>query len=216
MGVNRVEVYKAIEDGKLGIGIRVNDVNANLQDLLDAWEPLSDDASVYKKYAADGAVCKGCQVNCCHTAYVMPDLIAFKQMAACAGYDYPGFIEHCLQKDKLSAGLLQMQIPCRFLQENVCSIYPVRGLICRFYLCAEVLGQTQQLIYAITLAGITATRVFAEQTGLLPPIIPGGLNSFDRMITRLIEEQRSEEQVRLFLGAEKYADIPLQPFLHGD
>ena len=48
--MNNIEVYNAVENGTLGIGIRVKGP-ATVQDLLDAWQPLCDDQSLYKQYA---------------------------------------------------------------------------------------------------------------------------------------------------------------------
>jgi hypothetical protein len=41
-----------------------------------------------------------------------------------------------------------------------------------------------------------------------------GQSSFDLLLQRLLNEYRSHEQVKLFLEAENYSDIPLQPFLN--
>lgn len=214
MGIKPVELYKEMEDGKLGVGVRINNDYASLQDLLDAWQPLCDDASIYKQYAPGNySVCRGCQVNCCSTAYVLPDLIAFKKMAEWIDCDYQSLAQRYMQKDKIDIGLLRMTLPCAFLQDSICSIYPARSLICRFYICTEILGATQQLIYSITITGIAAARVWAEQEGIVQSISCGGQTSYDLMLNRLIDEYRRHEQVKLFLTAADYGDIPLQPFL---
>lgn len=213
MGIKPVELYKGMENGKPAVGVRING-QANLKDLLDAWQPLCDDASIYKQFAPGNySVCRGCKVNCCHTAYVMPDLIAVKKMAGYLKTDYRSFISAYMQADKTETGILQMKLPCAFLQGGICTIYPVRSLICRFYICTDILGFTQQLIYSVTLTGIAATCVWAEQEGLVQSICERGQGSFDVMLKRLIEEYRHHEQVKLFLKADNYEDIPLQPFL---
>jgi len=214
MGIIPVELYQDREDGKPAVGVRTNGP-ATLQDLLDAWQPLCDDASIYKQYAPDNySVCRGCQINCCNTAYVMPDLIAVRKMAEYLKTDYRSLIERYMQVDKAEAGILQMQLPCAFLQEGICSIYPVRSLICRFYICTDILGATQQLIYSITMTGITAAAVWAEKEGLVQSMADRGQSSFELLLQRLLNEYRSHEQVKLFLEAENYSDIPLQPFLN--
>ena len=214
MGIIPVELYQDREDGKPAVGVRTNGP-ATLQDLLDAWQPLCDDASIYKQYAPDNySVCRGCKINCCNTAYVMPDLIAVRKMAEYLKTDYRSLMERYMQMDKTEAGVLQMQLPCAFLKEGICSIYPVRSLICRFYICTDILGATQQLIYSITMTGITAAAVWAEKEGLVQSMSNRGQSSFDLLLQRLLNEYRGHKQVKLFLEAENYSDIPLQPFLN--
>jgi len=210
---NPVEVYQAIENGQPGIGIRVSGP-ANLQDLLDAWQPLCDDSSIYKTYAeGNHNLCKGCQINCCSTAYVIPDLICFKHMASLLKIDYADLLSRYFQSEKLAAGLLRMQPnPCVFLQDNICIIYPVRSLICRFYICTRLMGETEELIYKIAWSGAAATQVFAEENGLLPQSRPG-ISSFDRLFINLLQEYREQEGVNLFMQAREYTEVPLEPFL---
>ena len=57
------------------------DDEATLADLLEVWEPLSDDPGVGKKYASGSDSCQGCINNCCNSAFVIPDLIAFKAIS---------------------------------------------------------------------------------------------------------------------------------------
>lgn len=212
-GRNNVEVYNATEKGKLGLGIRINGP-ASVQDLLDAWQPLCDDQTIFKQYATGNyALCKGCQLNCCSTAYVIPDLISFKNMASLLSLDWPDFVGHYFQKEKREVGLLRLQPnPCVFLRNNICSIYPVRSLICRLYVCTPLLGDTEELIYKIAWTGAAATQVFAEQQGLIQGN-GAGSGSFDRLFTGLLEEYRESEGVASFLQAQTYEDVPLHYFL---
>jgi len=214
-GTNRVEVYNGLENGTLGIGIRVNGP-ATVQDLLDTWQPLCDDQSIYKQYAEGNyALCKGCQLNCCSTAYVIPDIISFRKMAASLNLDLADFIARYFQGDKLGVGLLRLQPnPCVFLKDNICTIYSVRSLICRFYICSPLLGDTEELIYKIAWTGAAATQVFAEQMGLIKGNRLGS-SSFDRLFIGLVEEYRGTEGVKSFLQAQDYRDIPLHHFLPG-
>jgi Fe-S-cluster containining protein len=214
MGIKPVELYMEEEDGKPAVGVRINDDQASVQDLLDAWQPLCDDATVFKQFAPGNySVCRGCQVNCCNTAYVMPDLIAFKKMAAAVDCSSSEFVAQYMQEDKIDSGLLYLKLPCTFLNNNICGIYEQRSLICRFYICTDIIGFTQQLIYSITLTGIAATRVWAEQQGLIKGSGGHGQSSFDLMFNRLLEEYRHHEQVKLFLAAPDYNAIPVAPFL---
>ncbi|QGU00872.1 hypothetical protein SYNTR_2278 [Candidatus Syntrophocurvum alkaliphilum] len=212
---SKVKVYTEIENDKLGIGIKVIDKKATVADLLESWQPLCDDNSMYKKYAANNyAMCKGCTINCCSSAYVIPDIISFKKMASLFDNDYNRFIKDYFQTDKVKNGLLRMQPePCIFLKDNICSIYLIRSLICRFYICSDLLGETEQLIYSITVAGISATHLFAEQNGLLKHNTSSGMTSMDKMFKELIEEYKNTDRTKAFLQATEYSDIPLELFL---
>lgn len=208
-----VEVYHGQEDGQAGLGIKVI-LPATVQDLLAAWQPLCDDQAIFKQYArGHHALCKGCQRNCCATAYVIPDLVSFRHMAEMMGMAYDDFVARYFQAEKLAVGLLRMvPEPCIFLQDNICSIYPVRSLICRFYLCTPLLGQTEQLIYKIAWSGAAATQIFARQQGLVPEPGPGA-SSFDRLFFGLLDEYRNSSGVASFLAARDYRDISLHHFL---
>ncbi|MGI5879112.1 MAG: YkgJ family cysteine cluster protein [Syntrophomonadaceae bacterium] len=216
--MSKIEVYQEQQDGIVRTGIRVHDDHASLQDLLEAWQPLCDDTALYKYYGQNnGSVCRGCTANCCDTAYVIPDLIAFKRMAAYLGLGYADFIRDYFQTEKTRRGLLRMlPEPCVFLKERICTIYPLRSLICRFYLCTPLMGDTEQLIYDITWTGITATRIFAERHNLIEAPCSGGYTSFDLLFNNLIEEYRYHTQVQYFMTAHDYADVPLAPFLEAE
>ncbi len=213
--MSKIEIYSGIENGETGIGVRVRDKEASLADLLYAWQPLCDDDSLFKLYGnSNYSACKGCIHNCCNTAYVIPDLISFKKMAGYFKCDYQEFIRKYFHEEKVSLGLLRMKPnPCVFLENNICTIYPIRSLICRFYLCSNILGDTEQLIYSITWTGITATQLFAEKNGLINTDIINGLSSFDMLFKNLIEEYRNSSNVQLFMQADEYSEIPLLPFL---
>lgn len=212
--MKKIEVYTSLENGKTLLGVKVNDPAASLQDLLDTWQPLCDDTIIHKAYAPGfHDVCKGCQVNCCDTAYVIPDLIAFKKIARYLGLDYKDFIKHYFQQEKLAAGLLRLvPNPCIFLQNKICSIYDIRTLICRFYICTPLAGETEELVYKISWAGGAATQLYAEQQGLIQKDPQAGLSSFDLLFCNLINEYRDTPMVEAFLKADDYKDIPLHLF----
>lgn len=214
--MSKVEVYQQREHGIVKLGVKVHDPRAHLADLLQAWQPLCDGAGIYKQYGNNGcAPCRGCVTNCCNTAYVIPDLISFKRMAAWLGQEEADFLAGWFQSDKLARGLLRLQPnPCIFLQDRVCTVYPLRSLICRFYLCSPLLGETEQLIYSIAWSGAAATQLYAEQKGYLPRPSQGGFTSFDLLFVNMLEEYRYHPGVQLFLTAHDYQDIPLAPFCH--
>lgn len=211
----KIEVYQGEESGTLGIGIKVVDKSANLEDLLNAWQPLCDDTSLYRPYGnGENSPCKGCTINCCNTAYVIPDLIAFKKMAEHLGLSHAEFIDKYFHTDKVKHGLLRlMPEPCIFLENNICTIYQVRSLICRFYLCSKILPETEQLIYNIAWTGVAATQLYAQEQGLIRNISRQGLTSFDQLFLNLVEEYRHNPNTLLFKDAKDYKDIPLLPFM---
>lgn len=114
--MTKIEVYQTVEDGIVKLGARVNDPEANVADLLEAWQPLCDDESIYKIYGHNHySACKGCPNNCCDTAYVIPDLISFRNMAAQLQVTEPEFIQDCFDQDKWALGLLKIKSnPCIF------------------------------------------------------------------------------------------------------
>lgn len=211
-----VYVYKEYEGGKLGLGVRVTDEQATLADLLSAWEPLSGDPAIYKAFAANHyADCRGCQVNCCRQAYVIPDLIALKRMSAYLGIAELDFARNYLDAEKLGITIPRLQTsPCIFLQEGLCTVYPVRTLICRFYLCTQILGETEEFIYTITLAGMAATQQYLAEAGLFDEQDGQvGLTDYEQHFLRFFGEYRGTRMVEAFLGARDYTEIPLSLFL---
>ncbi|SHG51460.1 Putative zinc-or iron-chelating domain-containing protein [Thermosyntropha lipolytica DSM 11003] len=207
--MKKVEVTK--ERGKIKIA-RI-DRAASLKDLLDAWQPLCDDKEVAKLYADESNICKGCKINCCHTAYVIPDIIAFKKLASFYRLDYRQFISIYFQEEKVKRGILRLKPePCIFLEDNICSVYPLRTLLCRFYLCSEIEGNTEELIWNITWTGIAATQVFARQNGLLQNIHNNGLTSFDLLFKKNIDYYAQSPNVLKFMQAEGYEEIMLRDF----
>lgn len=213
ISLDKVQVYYCYEAGDEGLALRIRP-NANLMDLLNAWQPLCDQSIYHKKYASNrNQSCRACLHNCCDTAYVIPDLIAFKKMARHTACSYENFVNQYFEAEKRAIGLLRMRPhPCVFLKEQICTIYPIRSLICRFYLCTDLRGDTEQLIYYISSLGMAATHQFARQQGLLGdkkcPV-----SSMDQLFLHLFEEYNSSPLLSYFLHAENYEEIPLQPFL---
>jgi len=216
--MSKVEVYQTIEDGIVKLEAKVHDPKANVADLLEAWQPLCDDELIFKAYGQDNhSACKGCPNNCCSTAYVIPDLISFRSMAAQLHMTEPEFIERWFDQDKYALGLLKIKSnPCVFLQESICNIYPLRSLICRFYICSDLTFDTEQLIYSIAWSGAAATQIYAQQQGYLPAPALGGYTSFDRIFVDLVEAYRELPGVKSFLLADSYQDVPLKHFLKAD
>lgn len=213
--MNKVELYQGFENGKDKIGVKITDSSATLDDLLAAWQPLCDDERLHKMFASDfHCACRGCQVNCCNTAYVIPDLIAFHRMCAHLNLGEGEFALKCLDQYKRSLGFLRLSPnPCLFLRDNLCTVYAGRALLCRFYICSDIMGDTEQLIYSVTWSGIAAAQIYAREKKLIPRHPGGGFTSLDLMLAKTIEEFSHHPGVEYFRQARDYTDIPLMPFL---
>ncbi|MGI6434565.1 MAG: YkgJ family cysteine cluster protein [Syntrophomonadaceae bacterium] len=212
--MDKVRVYYCNDAENEGLALHI-DPAASLMDLLNAWQPLCDQSAYRrKKYASNlNQSCRACAHNCCDTAYVIPDLIAFKKMARYTACSYESFVNQYFEAEKRAIGLLRMRPnPCVFLQDQICTIYPIRALICRFYLCIDLRGDTEEFIYHISSLGMAATHKFARQQGLLGNE-NGPVSSMDQLFLRLFDEYDSSPLLSYFLQAENYEDIPLQPFL---
>lgn len=210
-----LELYTGIEQGKPALGIRIKG-EASIQDILDLWQPLCDDVNIFKSYApGNHSACRGCQNNCCLTAYVIPDLISFKKMAGHLHLSYREFLSaDYFDAEKLAAGIIRMKPnPCVFLQDNICTVYPRRSLICRLYICCQLMGDCEQLLYSICWVGSAATQLFAEREELIGDMGGGALSSFDLMFKGLLDEYRFDPRLELFLQADDYSDIPLSAFI---
>ncbi|MGI6412620.1 MAG: YkgJ family cysteine cluster protein [Syntrophomonadaceae bacterium] len=198
------------------IGVKLLNQNATLFDLLEAWQLVCDDRNLDRRYAGRLNLCHGCLSNCCNTAYVIPDLISFKSIAQAKGLSYFKFLKDYFSPEKLKLGLAMLKFnPCIFLHNGSCTIYPLRTLLCRFYLCTDLPGSLEQLIYYISGVGITATQVYLQTTGLLGSDKSAGYSSFDKMFFNLIEEYQKDPNIELFLQAQSYQEIPLKPFIEG-
>lgn len=208
----RVEVYKDYENGTLGLGVRVVDDEATVADLLEVWEPLSDDPGVSKRYDSGRGSCRGCVNNCCNSAFVIPDLIAFKALCRETGVSAEESLERWFDPESRDAGILRWRYgPCIFLKERLCSIYRQRSLICRFYLCTNMLGETEQMIYSVVTAGISALYVWLEERGLITQV-DRGLTGFDLALLDLVKEYRDHPGTMEFLKADGYHEVMLKAF----
>lgn len=213
--MEKVKIYNRQVNNEQLVAVEILDPTATLADLLEAWQPLCDDASIYKLYAADNhASCRACIANCCNTAYVIPDLIAFRKMALVLNCDYPEFIKEYFHAGKVELGIPRLSPnPCLLLKDGICTVYPVRSLICRFYICTGLTGETEQLIYDLAWTGAAATIVFARERGILPAGSEGGYSSFDLLFKKLLDEYQDDPRIQLFLQGVEYSDIPLKPFM---
>ncbi|NLG32761.1 MAG: YkgJ family cysteine cluster protein [Syntrophomonadaceae bacterium] len=198
------------------IGVKLLNQDATLFDLLEAWQLVCDDRNLDRRYGDRLNLCRGCLSNCCNTAYVIPDLISFKSIAQAKGLSYFKFLKDYFSPGKLKLGLAMLKFnPCIFLHNGSCTIYPLRTLLCRFYLCTDLPGSIEQLIYYISGIGMTATQVYLQTAGMLDSDKSAGCSSFDKMFFNLIEEYQQDSNIELFLQAHSYREIPLKPLIDG-
>lgn len=212
--MSRISIEQIDEAGCSVLHLEVLDQAASLQDVMDAWQPLCDDEGIFKKYASGHyAACRGCTLNCCNAADITPDLISFKKMASLLKMDYRSMLKQFYDPVSLQAGLIKMKSnPCVFLEEKCCSIYPVRSLLCRFYLCTELSGSTQELLYRISLLGSVATQQFALQESLVSADAEPHAG-FDLMVWKYMQNYQSHPAVRAFQEASNYCELPISLFL---
>ncbi len=213
--MSKIRVTVEEEKGEVCLKVSINDSLASIADLLEAWQPFCMDANIYKAYApGNHNDCKGCLINCCETAFLIPDLIAFKKICTFTKQDERTFIHDCFDCNKTHLGLLRLKSnPCIFLKNKVCSIYDVRSLMCRFYLCTNLASDTEQLLYTIAGVGCAATQVYALNNSLLPPSNDSGSTSFDRLFINLFRNYENDPRINLFLESDEYHQIPLAPFI---
>jgi len=190
----------------------VVDEDATLADLLEVWEPLSDEPGVGRKYAPGSDSCRGCVNNCCNSAFVIPDLISFKAICRDQGVSPAEALQAHFDGESLQAGILRWKYgPCVFLRDRLCSVYRYRSLICRFYLCTNILGETEELIYSVVTAGIAALYTWMEERGLLAPARKG-LTGYDQTMLDLIDRYRNHPGTREFLQAGSFSEVLLRAF----
>jgi len=213
--VQKIAVEIGWENNKQVLAVKINDPDTNLADLLDAWQPFCDNKTINKLYAAERhKECRGCEINCCNTAYLIPDIIAFKKICQNFDLDYHEGTRRFFAEDKIDLGVMRLKgNPCCFLKDGLCQIYTNRSLLCRFYLCTDIAADTEQLLYSLAWTGSAATQIFASEQKLLPGEPRKGSGSFDRLFLDLQQQYQRDTRVQLFMEARDYNEIPLKPFL---
>jgi len=197
---------------QVGLDLEIIGSGHSVADLLTVWQPLCDDEKVFKQFAAgQHAACISCVNNCCNSAYVTPDIISLRRMAAHTGLSLAAYANRYLDADKLSLGLPVLKQPCPWLAaEGRCDVYEARSLLCRFYLCTPLSGQLEQLIYSIALVGVVSS---AQELGLNISLTGLAMSSFDRLNLEEIVAWSGHPGVAAFCQAANYQEVPLDIFL---
>ena len=114
--------------------------------------------------------------------------------------------------ESLAVGILRWKYgPCVFLRDRLCAIYRERSLICRFYLCTNILGETEEMIYSVVTAGIAALYLRLEEKGLLT-FRGAGLTGYDQALLDLIQRYRDHPGTMEFKKADSYHEVMLRAF----
>lgn len=164
-----LEIFTTEIDGEQGLDVRIWSHKATVHDLLLALQAPANDPTVFKPYhKARYARCEGCTYNCCKPNDITVDLIAAEALAHVLGLSLRRFAEAYL---KLSSDIPYPEFkrrPCPFLQDNRCTVYQERALICRLYLCTPMTDKLEKLRGAVLLAGEAALRRRLSELGLGP------------------------------------------------
>lgn len=143
---------------------------ARVNDLLQAFQQATDDKLIYKpQLKTRYGVCAGCRDNCCRQFEINPDFLSATKIAKSKGM---GLKEYSLKFLDFNEDLYFPKFigkPCPYLKSNLCTIYPIRPLICRLYLCTPMSDSLENLRAAVCYMGEGALIVELLKEGLLPP-----------------------------------------------
>ena len=142
---------------------------ATVSDLLHAIQEATDDSNIYKpQLKGQYGICAGCKTNCCRQHDITPDYLAVKRIAELKGLSLREFSERWL--DVSSEGVFPQfkKRPCPFLEENLCSVYQQRALICRLYLCTPMGETLEKIRAAVSYMGEGALRIKLMEEGIGP------------------------------------------------
>jgi len=156
-------------DGENGLDLGCINSDATVADLLLAMQGPADDPAVFKPYHKERyAPCAGCRYNCCKSNDITVDLFASIALAKRLNLSLEEFASQYL---KLNADATYPEFkrrPCPFLQENLCTVYSDRALICRLYLCTPMGDRLEKVRGAVLFAGEAALRQRLVEMGLGP------------------------------------------------
>lgn len=216
----RVAVFPKELGGRAGLDLVVLEPDATVADLAAALDPFAGEAPVYKRQLRGGGGCAGCRESCCTTSIIAPEPISWRLTAAHLGLTEAELADRCLDPVARAHGVaVYRSFPCTFLRDHLCSIYPVRSLICRLFICCPYTGVLEDLVHHIMGAGAAALRARLAARGLLGPLRPlggaGYAGEFARWYTLWQGGGPSgvpAAAANPFHGAETYADLPLRAF----
>jgi Fe-S-cluster containining protein len=156
-------------DGENGLNVARVSPDATVSDLLKAMQTPADDPLVYKPlHRSRYGVCAGCVYNCCKSNDIPLDLISARAIAFSLGLSLASFAQRFLKLDHTSLFPEFRKRPCPFLNNNLCTIYEQRALICRLYICTPMSETLEKLRSAALLMGEAALRQTLVEQDLGP------------------------------------------------
>ncbi|MCL2498555.1 MAG: YkgJ family cysteine cluster protein, partial [Symbiobacteriaceae bacterium] len=128
-------IYRDIE-GATGLELAAISPTATVASLFPPLQLAGDDPLLPKReHPARLAVCAACRNNCCRRYPIVPDVIAVRHLATKFGYSIENFAKKYLTlPDNFLLAEFQGS-SCPFLSQELCTVYDLRPLLCRFYLC---------------------------------------------------------------------------------
>lgn len=174
MNFARLVVFTKEQNGQTGLDLCVLDDDATVSDLVDALAPMSEEPSVYKSYHPQhhGSCC-GCKDNCCTNSLIPPDLASLSSLSEMKGVSLAEIVEQVCDPEALDRGyLLLRSFPCLFLEDDRCTIYPYRPLICRLFICTPLSEPFQELIFRILGRGISDLQSSLPEAAMDRPFGP--------------------------------------------
>ncbi|MGE5654542.1 MAG: YkgJ family cysteine cluster protein [Bacillota bacterium] len=167
----RLVVFTKQINGLTGLDLCILDEEATVADLVDALAPMSEDPTVHKSYHPQhrGSCC-GCKDNCCTHSLIAPDLKSLSSLAALKGYALDEIVQQTCEPQARKRGYLVLRsFPCLFLDNDRCTIYPYRPLICRLFICTQLTDAFQELIFRVLGRGISELHAaLLKQETVLP------------------------------------------------
>lgn len=127
---------------------------------------------MYKRHLRGAGSCRGCVGGCCTTSIIAPDVLSFRWTAQRLGLSSAEQVCRFFDAAALGRGELRYRsLPCAFLDpgENICTIYPVRSVICRTFICCDYTPDLEDLVHNVMGGALAALLEQLREEGVLPP-----------------------------------------------
>lgn len=170
----RCKVSRLILEWKLDLGepqLEIVELHANakVSDLLGAIQEATDDPNIFKpQLKGQYGICAGCKTNCCRQHDITPDYLAVRRIAESKGLSLSEFAKRYLDVSTEGVYPQFKKRPCPFLEQNLCSVYQQRALICRLYLCTPMGETLEKIRAAVSYMGEGALRIKLMEEGIGP------------------------------------------------
>lgn len=137
----------------LGLDVVINDAEATVEDLVQAYAAASDDPLLHKEQRhfptvqAHGS-CFGC-THCCHRFNIFLSRIDVLGLAAMEGVSPEEFMAFCVAYEPWKVDRVRLADPeayCLREDDQGCGKYADRPLICRLFICCPHTDRAKRLI----------------------------------------------------------------------